>query len=76
MRITSVSYSALKITKQYENERVEATVEIYEGEDPDEGFRKAKMFVLRQLGQTPTQEEYEAAKAIVEMREFKGWWAP
>ncbi len=71
MRITSVSYSALRVTKQYENERVEATVEVYEGEDPDKAFRKAKMFVLRQLGQTPTQEEYEAAKAVVEMHEYK-----
>lgn len=42
MKIKTISYSMLRVTKQYENDRAEVTVELNEGDDPGEAVKMAR----------------------------------
>ncbi len=66
MKIKTVTYSRLKTTAQYENERVEATAEVGAREDATEALSQVRAFVMNELGLGPTKSEYKAAKAIVD----------
>jgi hypothetical protein len=43
MKITEVSYSMLRVTKQFENDRVEVTIQLEEGDSPSVSIEKARM---------------------------------
>lgn len=49
-RITTITYSRTVNHGNYESEKLEATVELEEGTDPDHEFERLKAFVLRKLG--------------------------
>lgn len=49
MRITQVGYSMLRVTKQYENDRAEATVEVGPKDDPVEAYELARKTVTDAL---------------------------
>lgn len=51
MRIRSVSYSMLRITKQFENDRVEVSVEVAEGDSVRDAVRLAKRTCEEALAQ-------------------------
>lgn len=49
MRVTKLTYGATRANNNYGNDRLEVEVELAEGEDPAEAFRRAQSFVLRRL---------------------------
>ena len=65
MRIKSISFSRLCVTKRFENERVGITVELGAKDDPNEAMRRARRWVAGQLGQLPTSADVEKAKATL-----------
>ncbi len=65
MKVSSVTYGRLRITKPYENERVEVSVVLDEGESVDEAMSKARMLVMKELGLTPTPDAIKKAKQIL-----------
>lgn len=64
--ITTVTYSRLKKTAMYENERVEATAKIGAGQTPEEALAEARAFVCRHLGLGPSETDYDKACKTVE----------
>lgn len=42
MKITEVTYSMLRVTKQFENDRAEVTVQLEEGDSPALSLEKAR----------------------------------
>ena len=56
MRITTITYARLRNLGRYENERLEATAEVAEGETAEEVARYLRAWVEQQLGLAePTQ---------------------
>lgn len=53
MKITSISYQAVKNLGNYESERLEATATVEEGEDPVEKTKELRRFVHWQLIEPP-----------------------
>lgn len=49
MRVKEISYAMLRVTKAYENDRVEVTVEINEGEEVGDAVKLAKNACKRAL---------------------------
>lgn len=49
MKITSVSYQAVRNLGNYESERLEATADVALGDDPIETVRQLRLFVHEQL---------------------------
>ncbi|KJH72941.1 hypothetical protein UH38_05255 [Aliterella atlantica CENA595] len=49
MKITSISYQAVRNLGNYESERLEATAEVALGDDPIETVRSLRLFVHEQL---------------------------
>jgi hypothetical protein len=42
MKITEVSYSMLRVTKQFENDRVEVSIQLEDGDSPALSIEKAR----------------------------------
>ncbi len=53
MKITSISYQAVKNLGNYESERLEATAIVEDGEDPVEKTKELRRFVHWQLIEPP-----------------------
>jgi hypothetical protein len=49
MKIKTVTYSMLRVTKQFENDRAEVTVELGPNDDPGKAFDAAKKECLAAL---------------------------
>lgn len=49
MKITTISYQAVKNLGNYESERLEATADVEEGETPDDAALKLRQWVNLQL---------------------------
>lgn len=43
MKVTEVSYSMLRVTKQFENDRVEITIQLEEGDSPSKSLETARL---------------------------------
>lgn len=69
MRPTQVSVSRLRVTAPYENERIEVTVELAEGERASDAVEVCRNFIAAQFGEAPTREELSAARALLEKYE-------
>lgn len=62
LRATQVVVAQLKKTADFENERIEVTVEIPEGFTAHEAVTAARSFLDTQFSEPPTEEEIEAAR--------------
>lgn len=65
LRATQVVVSQLHVTRQYENERIEVTVEVPEGFTAHEAVTAARSFLNTQFAEPPTDDEIEAARDIL-----------
>ena len=43
MKVTEVSYSMLRVTRQFENDRVEVTIQLEEGDSPSKSLETARL---------------------------------
>jgi hypothetical protein len=57
MKVKTVTYATLRVTKAYENDRVEVTIELEKGDKPSDVVRKAKKFCLGALKCDPDSIE-------------------
>lgn len=60
MKVKSITYATLRVTKAYENDRVEVTIELEKGDKAGDVVRKAKKFCMAALkcdGTTPATFE-------------------
>lgn len=66
MHVTSVTYSKLINTGNYEHEELAIEVAIDLDEDPHAAVKRAKAFVESELKKRPTEAEWVSAKKILE----------
>lgn len=59
MRIAYVKFAALRIVKQFENDRIEVTVEVGPEDDPDAAYAMARTFVYSKLQDRAKRQEEE-----------------
>lgn len=53
MTVKTVTYSMLRVTKQYENDKIEVSIELAKGDDVATAIRKAKDLCRRGLKTDP-----------------------
>ena len=67
MKVRTITYSRLKSLGNYENEKIEVTVEVAEDETPIEVLNEAKAFVKKQFGESLDAETYIKPKRKIMM---------
>ena len=70
MKPKSVTYAKLKNLGNYENERIEITLEVEDGEKAADVLEIAKVFVLKQFGEFPTNDDFENAEQLLKLKEL------
>lgn len=70
MRVTSVTYRTNKITRPYESEHCEITVDVGPKDDPNKAYRYAKFCVKMKLGLITKKEINDACTLSDEYREY------
>lgn len=62
MRISKISFQAVRKTGAYETDRVGLEVDLEPGDDPQDALRAARHFALRQLGDDGREELAELVR--------------
>jgi hypothetical protein len=73
LKIEKVTYARLCKTAQYENERVEATAIVQDGQDPAEVHDALKAWVETRLGLDISEEDVEKMRRVVERFDSRKW---
>ena len=55
MRVSEVEYTELRVSGQYENNKLSVTVQLEDGDDEAEAVRRAKRFVSDSIMSTPAR---------------------
>jgi hypothetical protein len=71
IKATSVTVSRLKAgPKQYENERIEVTLDVPVGRTAAEAVAVGRAFIAKQFGETPKDDEVAKARAVIAAAEL------
>lgn len=73
MRVTKLHYRRTKQVQPYEPVTIELEIELLETENVIEAYTRAEATVRRMLGEVPTAEEVEEAKALLRQSETSGF---
>lgn len=57
MKITTISYQAVKNLGNYESERLEVNADVEEGEDPKDAVLKLRQFVHEQISRVVRRQD-------------------
>jgi len=66
IRASKVTVSRLKAgPRQYENERIEVTLDVPPGKTAEDAVAKGRAFIAKQFGETPNEKAVADARAII-----------
>jgi hypothetical protein len=72
MQVKEITYSTTINLGNFENERIEFTADLNEGEEPSEALRNLKEMVLQNTGSDQTQPEAASSLDGLFLRDAKG----